>query len=160
MSDIISIAVQTDTFVRILLLGFLGFTLSMLITPIYTTLAYKHEWWKKPRETATTGEVATVFNKLHAAKHKRHIPTMAGVIFVASTVLATLLFNLERTETWLPLAAFAGAGLVGLLDDIINIRGSGKGVAGLPSKLKLLLTTLIALIGGLFFYFKLGLARG
>ena len=155
MSDIISIAVQTDTFVRILLLGFLGFTLSMLITPIYTTLAYKHEWWKKPRETATTGEVATVFNKLHAAKHKRHIPTMAGVIFVASTVLATLLFNLERTETWLPLAAFAGAGLVGLLDDIINIRGSGKGVAGLPSKLKLLLTTLIALIGGLFFYFKL-----
>jgi phospho-N-acetylmuramoyl-pentapeptide-transferase len=66
-----------------------------------------------------------------------------------------MLFNLERAETWLPLAAFAGAGLVGLLDDFINIRGTGKGVAGLPSKLKLLLTTLIALIGGWFFYFKL-----
>ena len=155
MSDVISIAVQTDTLVRVLLLGFLGFAISTLITPLYTTLAYKYQWWKKPRETATTGEAATVFNKLHAAKHKRHIPTMAGIIFVISTALVTLLFNLERTETWLPIAAFAGAGAVGLLDDFINIRGSGKGVAGLPSRLKLLLTTLIALIGGLWFFFKL-----
>lgn len=155
MSEVINIAVQTDTLVRILLLGFLGFTLSMLITPLYTTLAYKYEWWKKPRQTSVTGEAASVFNKLHAAKHKRHIPTMAGVIFVVATALTTLLFNLERSETWLPLAAFAGAGLIGLLDDFINIRGTGKGVAGLPSKLKLLLTTLIALIGGWFFYFKL-----
>jgi phospho-N-acetylmuramoyl-pentapeptide-transferase len=53
------------------------------------------------------------------------------------------------------LAAFAGAGAVGLLDDIINIRGSGLGVAGLPAKLKLLLTTAIALVGGWFFYYKL-----
>lgn len=155
MSEVIDIAVQTNTLVRILLLGFLGFTLSMLITPIYTTLAYKYQWWKKPRENSVTGEVAKVFNALHAAKHKRHIPTMAGIIFVTATAIVTLLFNLERTETWLPLAAFAGAGAVGLLDDFINIRGSGKGVAGLPSRLKLLLTTLIALIGGWFFYFKL-----
>ena len=155
MSDVINIAVQTDTLVRVLLLGFLGFALSTLITPLYTTMAYKYQWWKKPRETATTGEVATIFNKLHAAKHKRHIPTMAGIIFVASTALVTLFFNLERSETWLPLAAFAGAGAVGLLDDFINIRGSGKGVAGLPSRLKLLLTTIIALIGGLWFFYKL-----
>lgn len=155
MSDVINIAVQTDTLVRVLLLGFLGFALSTLITPLYTTMAYERQWWKKPRATATTGEAATVFNQLHAAKHKRHIPTMAGIIFVAATVLVTLLFNFERTETWLPLAAFAGAGAVGLLDDLINIRGSGKGVAGLSSRLKLLLTTFIALIGGLWFFFKL-----
>ncbi len=155
MTEVITIAVQTETLVRILLMGFLGFTLSMLITPLYTTLAYKYEWWKKPREKSVTGEVATVFAKLHAAKHKRLIPTMAGLIFVVSTALVTLLFNLERTETWLPLAAFLGAGLIGLLDDLINIRGSGKGVAGIPSKIKLLLTTLIAVIGGLYFYFKL-----
>lgn len=155
MTEVITIAVQTETLVRILLMGFLGFTLSMLITPLYTTLAYKYEWWKKPREKSVTGEIATVFAKLHAAKHKRLIPTMAGLIFVVSTALVTLLFNLERTETWLPLAAFLGAGLIGLLDDLINIRGSGKGVAGIPSKIKLLLTTLIAVIGGLYFFFKL-----
>lgn len=155
MSEVIDIAVQTETLVRILLLGFLGFSVSMLITPLYTTYAYKFQWWKKPRETTTTGEAATIFNKLHAAKHRRNIPTMAGIIFVLAVALVTLLFNFERSETWLPLAAFLGAGLVGLLDDLINIRGTGKGVAGLPSRLKLLLTTLIALIGGWFFYFKL-----
>lgn len=158
MTEVINIAVQTETLVRILLLGFLGFSLSMLITPIYTTLAYKNQWWKKPRQTTITGEAATVFQKLHGAKHKRLIPTMAGLIFVVSTIIATLAFNLERTETWLPLAAFVGAALVGLVDDIINIRGSGKGVAGIPSKIKLLLTTIIALIGGLYFYFKLDVA--
>ena len=155
MSDEINFAIQTGTLVRILLLGFLGFSLSMLITPLYTTLVYKYQWWKKPREKTVTGEIATIFNKLHAAKHKRLIPTMAGVIFVVATALVTVLFNFERSETWLPLAAFVGAGMVGLIDDVINIRGTGKGVAGLPSKLKLLLTTIIALIGGWFFYFKL-----
>ncbi len=155
MSDIITFAVQTETLVSILLMGFLGFALSMLITPLYTTLAYRYEWWKKPRQKTLTGEVATVFQKLHGAKHKRLIPTMAGVIFVSAVTLVTMLFNFERTETWLPLAAFLGAGLVGLLDDVINIQGNGSGVAGLSSKLKLLMTTFVALVGGWFFYAKL-----
>ncbi len=155
MEQTLNIVVQTNTVAWILLLGCLSFVLSMLITPLYTAMAYRGRWWKKPRETTLTGEVAKVFTKLHAGKHKRLIPTMAGIIFVLSVGLTTLLFNLSRSETWLPLAAFAGAGMVGLLDDAINIRGSGKGTAGLPSKFKLLLTTLIALIGGWFFYFKL-----
>ncbi|MEK7603202.1 MAG: phospho-N-acetylmuramoyl-pentapeptide-transferase [Patescibacteria group bacterium] len=155
MDQILSITVEINTVIRILLLGFLGFLLSMLITPLYTTAAFTWTWWKKPRQTTTTGEKATMFNKLHAQKHQRHIPTMAGMVFVLATVAATLLFNLTREETWLPLAAFSGAAAVGLIDDIINIRGSGKGVAGLSSRLKLLLTTAVALIGGWFFYFKL-----
>lgn len=155
MSEIINFAVQTETLVNILLMGFLGFALSMLITPLYTTLAYNYKWWKKPRQTTLTGETATVFQKLHGAKHKRLIPTMAGVIFVVSVTLVTVLFNFERTETWLPLAAFLGAGLVGLLDDVINIRGNGSGVAGLSSKLKLLMMSFVALVGGWFFFAKL-----
>lgn len=155
MSQVINIVVETNTVIRILLLGSLGFFLSMLITPLYTTLAYHKEFWKKPRQTTTTGETAKVFNKLHAEKHKRHIPTMAGLVFVLSVALVTLFFNLSREETWLPLAAFVGAGAVGLLDDIINIRGAGLGVAGLSTKLKLFLTTVVALIGGWFFFAKL-----
>jgi len=131
----------------------------MIATPLYTTLAYKYEWWKKPRTTTTTGEKAKMFMKLHAEKHKRHIPTMAGGIAVVSVAVVTLLFNLDRTETWLPLAAFVGAAGVGLLDDVINLKGAGNGVVEkvrLSAKLKLLLTTLVALIGGWFFYYKLG----
>lgn len=155
MDQTINIAVHASTVARILLLGCLGFIISMLVTPIYTSYAYKWQWWKKPREKTLTGEVAKVFNSLHAAKHKRLIPTMAGIILLFSTVWVTMFFNLSRSETWLPLAAFAGAGLVGLIDDIINIRGSGEGVAGLSSRIKLLLITLIALVGGWFFFFKL-----
>ncbi|HSX53286.1 MAG TPA: phospho-N-acetylmuramoyl-pentapeptide-transferase [Patescibacteria group bacterium] len=155
-SQTIHIAVELNTVIRILLLGFMGFLVSMLITPIYTTVAYKQQWWKKPRQNAVTGEAATVFNQLHGAKHKRHFPTMAGLVFVAAVTIVTLLANLQRTETWLPLAAFVVAGAVGFVDDVINIHGSGQGVAGLPSKLKLLLITLVALVAGWWFYEKLG----
>ncbi len=155
MSSTINIIVHTNTLIRILGLTFFSFFVSMLMTPLYTTLAYRGRWWKRPRENAITGEVAVVFQSLHNEKHKRQIPTMAGMIFVAAVALVTVIANLSRAETWLPIAALTGAGAVGLLDDIINIHGSGHGVAGLPSKIKFLLTTLVALIGGWFFYAKL-----
>ncbi|HET8671822.1 MAG TPA: hypothetical protein VFM05_14730, partial [Candidatus Saccharimonadales bacterium] len=156
--ETLQLTVEVDTLIRTLLLGFLGFLLSMLITPIYTTMAYKGQWWKKPRTTTTTGEKAKIFTKLHAEKHKRLIPTMAGGIAVVAVALVTILFNLERTQTWLPLAAFVGAAGVGLLDDIINLKGSSGALekVRLSAKMKLLLTTLVALVGGWFFYFKLG----
>lgn len=155
MTETINVAIQTSELVEILIFAFLGFGISMLITPLYTTLAYRGKWWKKPRANSVTGEVAKVFNKLHGEKHLRNIPTMAGIIFLVTVTLVTLCFNLAREETWLPLAAFVGAGMIGLIDDVINIRGSGAGVAGLPSKLKLLLITIVALIGGLYFFTKL-----
>ncbi len=155
-SQTLVLAVDTSTIVRMLLLGTAGFFLSMALTPIYTTIAYQRQWWKKPRQNTLTGEVAKVFNSLHADKHKRNIPTMAGIIFVVSVFVVTVMANLSRTETWLPLAAFVGAGMVGMIDDFINIHGTGLGVAGLPSKIKLLLITIIALVGGWWFYVKLG----
>lgn len=155
MSEAFTLTFQFSQLIEIFLLAFLGFALSILITPIYTTMAYRGQWWKKPRSTAVTGEKAKVFAKLHADKHRRLIPTMAGVIFLSSVLVVTSLFNLAREETWLPLAAFFGAGLIGLVDDIINIRGTGAGVAGLPSKIKFLLTAVIALVGGMYFYLKL-----
>jgi phospho-N-acetylmuramoyl-pentapeptide-transferase len=156
--SIINLTVQTSTLVRILTLGFLSFLISMLITPLYTNAAYKWQWWKKPREKTVTGAPTTIITKLHGEKHKRLIPTMAGIVFVVAVGVVTVVFNLSRSETWLPIAAFVGAGLVGLLDDIINVTGDGLGVAGLPSKLKLLMITLIALVGGLFFHYKLDVA--
>jgi phospho-N-acetylmuramoyl-pentapeptide-transferase len=155
MSDIISLNFQVSQLVEIFFLAFLGFAVSIIITPIYTTLAYKWGWWKKPRTTAVTGETATVLTQLHGEKHRRMIPTMAGIIILIAVLAVTSLFNLSREQTWLPLAAFVGAGAIGLIDDIINIRGSGLGVAGLPSRLKFLLTAIISLIGGLYFYLKL-----
>lgn len=147
----------TDELIGIFLMSAMAFSLAMLITPLYTMLAYRFRFWKKIRTTATTGEQAPVFTKLHTAKHKRHIPTMAGVIPLVAVAVITILFNWSREQTWLPLTAMLGAGLVGLADDIVNIRGlSNGGYAGLRASLKFWLISLVALIGGWYVYTKLG----
>ncbi len=139
-----------------LLYTILALAIAMALTPIYTYFAYKYKFWKRQRSTATTGEKLKVFNKLHAKKFKRHIPTMAGIVLVLAAVIVTLVFNLDRNQTWLPLAALVGGAAVGLLDDIINVFGSGKGVAGLRSSLKFGLVLVMGIILGWFFYEKLG----
>ncbi|MGA3150069.1 MAG: phospho-N-acetylmuramoyl-pentapeptide-transferase [Candidatus Saccharimonadales bacterium] len=153
----LELVVNSNTVEQIFTFGFLSFVAAMVLTPLYTTAAFSGKWWKRARTTAITGEKATVYQKLHAAKHQRNIPTMAGMIFVLATVLVTVAGNLSRSQTWLPLAAMAGAGLIGLFDDIINIRGNGNGIAGMRAKIKALLLIGIALIGGWWFYSKLGI---
>ena len=145
-----------DAFTRTMLLSVAAFILAMFLTPIYTFVAYKYKFWKRQRTESTTGELLKVFTKLHADKFKRNIPTMAGMVFVLAIVVVTFCFNLDRRETWLPLAALAGGAIVGLIDDIINIRGAGKGVAGLRSSLKFLMITAIGLVLGWFFFDRLG----
>lgn len=152
----LQVVVSSDIIQKIFSLGFFSFLISMLLTPVYTTAAFAGKWWKKARTTTVTGEAATVYQKLHAAKHERNIPTMAGIIFVISIAVVTLSANLSRSETWLPVAAMAGAGLVGLFDDIINVRGIGGGIAGMRAKMKSVLILGIAAIGGYWFYHKLG----
>ena len=142
----------TETF----LLCFFAFIFAMLLTPIYTGLAYRYKFWKKQRKTSTTGEALKVFTKLHEDKFKRNIPTMAGIIAVVAVTTITVLFNLDRAQTWLPLAALIGGGAVGLLDDVINIRGRGGGVAGLRSSVKFTMITVLGLALGWYFLVKLG----
>ncbi|MBC7565057.1 phospho-N-acetylmuramoyl-pentapeptide-transferase [Candidatus Saccharibacteria bacterium] len=152
-----TIQILTNELTRTFVLSVAAFLLAMFLTPLYTFVAYRYKFWKKQRTSSTTGELLTVFTKLHAAKFKRNIPTMAGIIFVLAITIVTFFFNLDRKETWLPLAALVGGAAVGLLDDIINLRGTGQGVAGLRSSLKFLMITVIGLGLGWFFYQKLGI---
>jgi phospho-N-acetylmuramoyl-pentapeptide-transferase len=153
----LQIVVDSQTVEQIFLFSFFGFIVSMLLTPVYTTAAFSGKWWKKARTTSLTGEKAVVYQKLHAAKHERNIPTMAGMIFVLTTIIVTIAGNLSRSQTWLPLAAMSGAGAIGLFDDFINIRGIGGGIAGMRAKMKSMLLIIIALIGGWWLYYKLGI---
>lgn len=148
------IPVSGSSLVHILILGFMSFVLSMALTPLYTTVAYRWQWWKRQRSDAWSGGKAAVYAKLHAAKHKRNIPTMGGIIFVVAIALVTLTGNLNRGQTWLPLAGMLGAAAIGLVDDIMNIRSNG-GVAGMRSKLKFFLYSVVAGIGGWWFFAKL-----
>jgi phospho-N-acetylmuramoyl-pentapeptide-transferase len=62
---------------------------------------------------------------------------------------------LSRSETWLPLAALVASAVVGLLDDYYNIRGLGAHGGGLRARHRLLIYTLIAMVGAWWFHVKL-----
>lgn len=156
MAEIINIALSTSTLLHTLLLGFIAFLVSMALTPAYTTVAYRRKWWKQQRSEAWSGGTAEVYQKLHAAKHRRHIPTMAGLVFIIAITLVTVFANLNRGQTWLPLAGLVASGLIGLVDDVINIRGDNRGIAGMRAKVKFGLHSLVALGAGWWFYSKLG----
>lgn len=151
-----TLADMNSELATISILSVIAFFLAMFLTPFYTFLAYRYKFWKKQRTDSTTGEKLAVFTRLHANKFKRKIPTMAGIIGVVAITVVTVVFNFDRAQTWLPLAALVGGGMVGLLDDIINIKGQGSGVAGLRSSLKFLMITSLAAILGWFFFAKLG----
>lgn len=156
IQEAITLVDLTQELVKLFALAFGGFLLAMVLTPVYTYVAYRYRFWKKQRTTSTTGEVLKVFTKLHAKKFTRNIPTMAGVIALVAVLAITLATNLDREQTWLPLAAFVGGALVGLIDDVINIRGGGLGVGGLRSSVKFGLITLLSAVLAWFFYAKLG----
>ena len=139
-----------------LLLSLGAFLLAMFLTPFYTHFAYKYHWWKKQKKTTLQGDKLPVMTKLHAKKFARPFPTMAGVVGVVVVFIVTWVCNWHRGQTWLPIAGFVGGSIVGLIDDVINVFGSGNGAAGLRAPVKFFLITALGLWMGWFFAFKLG----
>ena len=138
------------------LLALAGFLFAMALTPFYTHFAYKYKFWKKQKTTTVDGKDLPVMRSLHAHKFKHVFPTMAGLIGVVAVTAVTWIFNLDRGQTWLPLVGFLGGALVGVIDDCINIFGSGRGAAGLRGPVKFFLITVVGLALGWFFAVKLG----
>ncbi len=139
-----------------LVLALGSFLLAMFFTPIYTNFAYKHKLWKRQKSVAVTGEELTVMNKLHKNKIKRHFPTMAGIIMLVTVPVVLIATNcLNRGQTWLPIAAFVGGGVIGLIDDLLNLFGKNA-VAGLRAPVKFAMISALGLFLGWFFAYKLG----
>jgi phospho-N-acetylmuramoyl-pentapeptide-transferase len=144
----------TDHVAFIMILSIISFIVAMALTPIYTHFAYKYKWWKKrDRTLSTSGDKLSVVAQ---QRIKRTIPRMAGIVMVVSIAIVTLALNLDRGQTWLPLAALIGGGLIGIIDDAIYVSGKGGGVVGLNTRLKLGMITAVATGAALYFYFKLG----
>jgi len=152
--------------VKILFFATLAFLLSFSATPILTHFLYKHKLGKRIRNSGET----PVFSSLHA--HKEGTPTMGGILIWGAVLILGGVFYLlaeifpesllarfnflTRPETWLPLGALIAAAIIGLFDDWLDVRGRGVlGGGGLKLRHRLLIYTIIALIGALWFYFKL-----
>lgn len=161
--------------VKVLITGILAFVLAFLLTPIWTHLLYKHKFGIRIKENGVGGDKLTVVSRLHA--WKAGTPTMGGVIVWMTVLLLALasewlfpliatltdinfvarLDFLKRSQTWLPLFTLVMAGLLGLLDDYMSVRGIGtnKG-GGMRFLFRFWWLFSIAGLGAWWFYSKLG----
>ena len=83
---------------------------------------------------------------------------MALLILILSKFLDgfwTYLNFVDRAETYLPLAAMAIAGVLGLVDDIFGVMRIGSGSGGLRVNQKLVVYFFLAVLGALWFYYRL-----
>jgi len=156
MNDLTKIVAEHGNLIRVLLIGAISFIVAMAVTPLWTYVLYKYKFWKQAHEETLYGSYATVFQQLHGEKHKRNIPTMAGVLVWGTILLVTLIFNLTRNQTYLPLFFMVAIGVLGAIDDWFNIRGIGR-IKGVRAKQKLAWLLVIAAFGAWWFFQKLGM---
>ncbi|MDO8264976.1 MAG: hypothetical protein Q7T34_01235 [Candidatus Parcubacteria bacterium] len=158
--------------IKIFTLGSLGFLIAFIAAPFLIKFLYKYELWRKEvRTKAIDGGGTPIFQKFHS-EGETHVPRFGGIlILVIPLFLAGLFLMLSKTgiwyfqklnffsrpQTWLPIFALAGASLVGLADDLLQVYGRGKYIGGgLSLRYRLSLVILIGLIGAWWFFAKLG----
>jgi len=134
-------------------LATLAFLVAILWTPLFTDFLYKNRLGKRIRQTGFDEKKAPIFYSLH--KHKENTPTMGGLLIWITAAVITVLMNLHRGQTWLPIFTLVSTGLVGAADDLMNIFGVGPNRGGLRFRWKLMLYTLIAVAGAWWFFYKL-----
>lgn len=160
--------------VKILLPTIVAFFVGIIATPILTGFLYRHKMWKKTSVKRTIdGREATVTSKLHNDE-ERKLPRMGGIVVWGSVFITALLFFVlalifpesifeklsffSREQTWLPLIALIAGGLFGLIDDYLVCREAGTYAGGgLSLKVRLGFVSTLALLGGWWFYSKLGM---
>jgi phospho-N-acetylmuramoyl-pentapeptide-transferase len=156
----------TDILAKIFGLTSIGFLFALIATPFFSALLYRYKLVKNIRDDGTT----PIFSKLHASK--KGTPTMGGILVWGTLILLASTFwildrvfdikffhtfnFLTRKETLLPLGALLGASTVGLVDDFLDIKKLGHRGRGFRFRFKVLLYTLVAVIGAWWFYAKLG----
>jgi phospho-N-acetylmuramoyl-pentapeptide-transferase len=131
----------------------LTFLISILFTPLFTDFLYKNRIGKKIRSTDYSGAKTPIFSSLH--KSKENTPTMGGLLIWGSASVVTLIANLSRAGTLLPLFTLIASGVVGAIDDLMNVFGIGFDRGGMRFRTKFIFYTLVAVVGALWFAFKL-----
>ena len=87
---------------------------------------------------------------------KTGTPTMGGVIFIATVVVLTIVFNLiGRLSMLLPLGVLTFTAVLGGIDDRLNLVGGQT--TGLTARFKMVWLLLFAAVSALVLYFPLGL---
>jgi len=157
---------------RVLIPFVISFGIGIGLAPVLTYYLYKYKAWKNKagKEKGMGDDTGTpLFNELHAVR-ETSAPRMGGIIVWGSVLLtSSFLFILSylysgefseldffnRGQTWLPMFALLAGGLVGLVDDGLEVLKSKGGLA-LPWRLALV--TALGAFAGWWFYAKLGIS--
>lgn len=160
------------TAVKVLVPAVLTFAAGIAITPFLTAFLYNNQMWKKQGgKVDWDGKPTALFNQLHQERDTQ-VPKMGGILIWASVlaVIAVLwiaghlfpttflgrLDFLSRSQTWIPLAVLLVGGLVGLLDDYMDIHGNGDHISGgLSLAKRLMVVATIGLLCGTWFFARL-----
>lgn len=152
-----------------------AFVAGILFAPLLAHYLYKYRVWKKtPGKTAFDGSPAVEFEKLRMTVHNGNetsTPRMGGVLIWASAIFVTLgiwlwarvapsafiekLDFFSRSQTWIPLLSLLAGGLMGFVNDLLDIHPSGE--RGVRLRTRLLFVTLVSAFIGWWFYAKLGI---
>ncbi len=158
--------------VKVLIIGSLSFLIAFICAPLLIKFLYAKKMWRKSvRDKAIDGASVSNFQKFHS-EGETSTPRMAGLLFwLPPLILAVLFYFLgtsdipmlaklnfwDRSQTWLPFFALIVASLVGLADDLMQIYGHGKYIAGgLSLRYRLLVIGLMGFIGGWWMSHNLG----
>jgi phospho-N-acetylmuramoyl-pentapeptide-transferase len=157
--------VDSTVLIKIFSLTTISFVVAMALTPLLSHFLYKYKVKKQIRSDGST----PVFSELH--EKKRGTPTMGGILIWFTTIFLAVLFwfldrvlnidffhnlnFLTRQQTLLPLGILGATALLGLLDDFLESRSLGTKTGGLRKRHRLLLYTLVAIVGAYWFFYKL-----
>lgn len=123
------------------LLGILGYALfafvfTLVLTPWFVSFLLRNRVGKQLRVETMDGREASIFRTFHQSK--QGTPTMGGILIWGSIVLTVFVSRalsyfgvvehslLQRGQVYLPLFILLSMGILGAIDDYLNIIGSNE----------------------------------
>ena len=168
---------------KVIIPAILTFAVAIILVPFFADFLYKNRLWKRRarKDEVTTNpedEINPDFKRIHNDA-EQHTPRIGGVLIWGSVLITIGIFwiisqfvpenyreifdFMSRGQTALPLFALIIAGMIGLVDDILQIFGGSKVFGrsfadGINRYYRVLIVIAIALVGALWFYFKLDIS--
>lgn len=164
----------TSSIIKVFIPAAAAFVVGIAFAPLLTHYLYKYRVWKKVvMKTALDGSVAVEFTHLRTTVHsgtETSTPRMGGILIWATVLLVTVgiwfiarvtpfptfdrLDFLSRSQTWIPLLTLVAGGVMGFINDLLDVRPEGE--RGVALRIRLLFVTVVSLFIGYWFYAKLG----
>lgn len=110
--------------------GLFACIIAFLWAPLLTNWLYKHKITRR-YDYDPAKNVAS-------RADKEHTPIMGGLLVVVTVAAITMLFNWDRSFTWVPIGVMLLSSLLGATDDLLNIFGSARRSRSLSQTLRLI----------------------